>query len=339
MMSFSIFKRQSNHANRSPAVADGLVYVSTHALIQLRHAAQGLSLSSAKVRAMQSGQYYSMFRGRGMEFDEVRLYQPGDDVRTLDWRVTARTGKAHTKLFREERERAVYLWADFRSPMFFATRGMFKSVIAAKLSALLAWGAFHQRDRVGGMLFSDDQHYEFKPRGGKSAVLHLLQTLSQLTQPAMAEGHAIAGDSMEESEDQQNQVMYQALMRLRRVAKPGSLIFLISDFRGFDEQCESVLTQISKHNDVVLLFVYDPMEQDLPAEGVYRIGDGRHVLPIDTSNPVARSDYHQGFVEKQQYLESVCTRHSLSFISVSTQDEPLQSLRRQFYPLAQGSRK
>lgn len=333
MMSFSIFKRSASHTTSPSASADGLVYVSTHSLIQLRHAAQSLSLNSAKVRALQSGQYYSMFRGRGMEFDEVRLYQAGDDVRTLDWRVTARTGKAHTKLFREERERAVYLWADFRSPMFFATRGMFKSVMAAKLAALLAWGAHHQRDRVGGMLFSNDQHFELKPRSGKSAVLHMLQTLSQLTQPVMNQATTGSDFPTEDSEDQQNQVIYQALMRLRRVVKPGSLIFLVSDFRGFDEQCESVLTQISKHNDVVMLFIYDPMEQDLPAEGVYRIGNGRQVFPIDTSNPVARSDYHQGFVEKQHYLESVCTRHSLSFISVSTQDEPLQSLRRQFNSL------
>ena len=180
-MSFSLFKSQSNESVNSSSTADGLIHVSTQHLIQLRHAAQSLPLKTAKVRALQTGQYYSPFRGRGMEFDEVRLYQPGDDVRTLDWRVTARTGKAHTKLFREERERAVYVWVDFRNPMFFATRGVFKSVMAAKIAALLSWSAHHQRDRVGGLLFSDDQHYELRPRGGKSSVLHLSQLLSQMT--------------------------------------------------------------------------------------------------------------------------------------------------------------
>lgn len=329
-MSFSIFKSQSNDINQPPAAGDGLVYISTQQLIQLRHAAQSLPLKSAKVRALQSGQYYSPFRGRGMEFDEVRLYQAGDDVRTLDWRVTARTGKAHTKLFREERERAVYVCVDFRSPMFFATRGVFKSVLAAELAALLSWSAHHQRDRVGGLLFSDDQHYELKPRSGKSGVLHLLQLLSQMSQKQLqvartAERNSKGRDALQE------QVAYQELMRLRRVTKPGSLIFLISDFRGFDEQAESVVTQISRHNDVVILFIHDPLEQQLPDEGIYRIGDGRQVMPIDTSNALARADYHDSFVEKEQYLETLCKRHSLSFISISTQDDPLSSLRKHLF--------
>lgn len=322
-MSFSLFKSQSNESVNSSSTADGLIHVSTQHLIQLRHAAQSLPLKTAKVRALQTGQYYSPFRGRGMEFDEVRLYQPGDDVRTLDWRVTARTGKAHTKLFREERERAVYVWVDFRNPMFFATRGVFKSVMAAKIAALLSWSAHHQRDRVGGLLFSDDQHYELRPRGGKSSVLHLSQLLSQMT--------LRDSEGTEQVESVQNNAGYQALTRLRRVTKPGSLIFLISDFRGFDAQSESVLTQISKHNDVVMLFIHDPLEQQLPDEGIYRMGDGRQVLPIDTSNAVARDDYQASFIEKLQNLESVCKRHSLSFISISTQDDPLEILRKKLY--------
>lgn len=322
-MSFSLFKNQSNESLNSSSTADGLIHVSTQHLIQLRHAAQSLPLKTAKVRALQTGQYYSPFRGRGMEFDEVRLYQPGDDVRTLDWRVTARTGKAHTKLFREERERAVYVWVDFRNPMFFATRGVFKSVMAAKIAALLSWSAHHQRDRVGGLLFSDDQHYELRPRGGKSSVLHLSQLLSQMT--------LRDSEGTEQVESVQNNAGYQALTRLRRVTKPGSLIFLISDFRGFDAQSESVLTQISKHNDVVMLFIHDPLEQQLPDEGIYRMGDGRQVLPIDTSNAVARDDYQASFIEKLQNLESVCKRHSLSFISISTQDDPLEILRKKLY--------
>ena len=301
------------------AAGDGLVYISTHQLIQLRHAAQSLPLKSAKVRALQTGQYYSPFRGRGMEFDEVRLYQPGDDVRTLDWRVTARTGKAHTKLFREERERSVYVWVDFRNPMFFATRGV------------LAWSAHHQRDRVGGLLFSEHQHFELKPRGGKSGVLHLLQLLSQLTLKDLNDKSPLANRDAEENQEHQSAAGYQALSRLRRVTKPGSLIFLISDFRGFDQQAESVVTQISKHNDVVMMFLHDPMEKQLPGEGIYRIGDGREVLPIDTSNAAARAEYSESFLEKEQALESVCKRHSLSFISLSTQDDPLDSLRRHLY--------
>lgn len=329
-MSISLFKNQAKQKNSLPLEGDGLVYVTPHHLIQLRHAAQSLPLKSAKVRALQAGQYYSPFRGRGMEFDEVRLYQPGDDVRSLDWRVTARTGKAHTKLFREERERNVYVWVDFRSTMFFATRGVFKSVLAAQIAALLAWSAHHQRDRIGGLLFSDQLHHEFKPRGGKSGVLHLLQQLSEMT---LQNTGSIDNRELKNTDDDQNQTqaIYQALARLRRVAKPGSLIFLISDFRGLDEQCESVVTQIARHNDIVMMFLHDPLEQQLPEEGIYRIGDGQQVLPIDTSSPLARAEYHDSFVAKEQSLESVCIRHGLSFISLSTQDEPVDSLRKQLF--------
>ena len=326
-MSLSIFRSQSREKDQLPSAADGLVYVSTQHLIQLRHAGNNLPLKTAKVRALQAGQYYSPFRGRGMEFDEVRLYQAGDDVRTLDWRVTARTGKAHTKLFREERERAVYVWVDFRQSMFFATRGVFKSVLAAKLAALLAWGAHHQRDRVGGLLFSEEQHHELKPRGGKSSVLHLLQLLSSMTINSRGQSDSRAFSATESDRPSQDNVIYQALTRLRRVTKPGSLIFLISDFRGFDAQSESVLTQISRHNDVMMLFLHDPLETQLPDEGIYRMGDGRRVLPIDTSNSVARTDYHENFLAREQNLEAVCKRHGLSFLSLSTQDEPLDFLR------------
>ena len=113
--------------------------ITTAGLIALSKKSRGLSLKSGLIGALQAGDYQSAFKGRGMEYDESRLYQPGDDIRNIDWRVTARTGKAHTKLFREERERPVHLWVDFRAPMFFATRGKFKAVIAAELAGLFAW--------------------------------------------------------------------------------------------------------------------------------------------------------------------------------------------------------
>ena len=325
-MSLAIFRKTTDSHSTLSSKADGLVTVSTSQLIRLHHAAQSLPLKVARVRALQTGQYYSPFRGRGMEFDEVRLYQPGDDVRTLDWRVTARTGKAHTKLFREERERAVLVWVDYRSPMFFATRGVFKSVLASQAAALLAWSAHHQRDRIGGLLFSENQHHELRPRGGKSAVLHLLQLLSQMSSLPMSQDQSMRDDG-----DEQHSACYQALMRLRRVAKPGSLIFLISDFRDFDDQAESVLTQISQHNDIMLLFVYDPIEALLPDAGVYRVGNQQQVLAIDTSSDSARQAYATKYAQKTQELKNMCKRHRMGFISLSTQDDLLETLRRELY--------
>ncbi|MGD8568311.1 MAG: DUF58 domain-containing protein [Gammaproteobacteria bacterium] len=311
-------------------IPDGVVSVSAHSLIQLHNAANKVPLNTGNIRAKQAGQYYSPFRGRGMEFDEVRPYQPGDDVRTLDWKVTARTGKAHTKMFREERERAVISWVDFRQPMFFATRGMFKSVLAAKTAALLAWSAHHQRDRVGGLMFSEQQHYELRPKSGKSSVLHLIRMLSELS--ALDARLQDNGDlpSPRQHGDSAS-ACYQALVRLRRVAKPGSLVLLISDFRGFDQQAESVLTQISQHNNVILLFVHDPLEAVLPDAGVYRLGDGQRVIPIDTSSRKLRQQYAEAFHQRQEQLKNMCIRHRMNFVSLSTQDDFVTALQQQLY--------
>lgn len=315
---------RSMHNDPSLATADDVASVSTSALIGLRHSAESLPLKIAKIKSRQSGQYYSSFRGRGMEFDEVRLYQPGDDVRTLDWKVTARSGKAHTKLFREERERAVLLWVDFRSTMFFATRGVFKSVVAAKTAALLAWSAHHQKDRSGALLFSDNQHHELRPRAGKTAVLSLLHSLSAMTRAALRPAvHSVPSDI---NGSHEGGACYQELVRLRRVSKPGSLIFLISDFREFDYQAESVLTQLSRHNDVVMIFVYDPLEQRLPESGYYRLSNSRDILAIDTSNQKVRQEYENKFLQRRHYLEQMCHRHRLHFLSMSTQDDIVATL-------------
>ena len=127
---------------------DGFVRVSTKSLIELRRQAEQVPLNAIKIMAPQSGAYLSPFKGRGMDFEESRMYQPGDDIRNMDWRVTARTGAPHTKVFRDERERSVLMWVDYRRPMFFATQGAFKSVLAARAAALLSWSAIQHGDRL-----------------------------------------------------------------------------------------------------------------------------------------------------------------------------------------------
>ncbi|PCI06195.1 MAG: DUF58 domain-containing protein, partial [Gammaproteobacteria bacterium] len=130
--------------------ADDIVRIRQSTLISLNREAKNLPLTPRKITAKLSGTYLTIFKGLGMEFDEVRPYQAGDDLYSIDWNVTARTGEAHTKIFREERERPVLMWVDYRQPMFFATRGSFKSVVAAKIAALLAWSAAQHGDRLGG---------------------------------------------------------------------------------------------------------------------------------------------------------------------------------------------
>lgn len=157
---------------------DGVVRVSLASLLELCCGSRGLDLRPHRILASMSGSYLSPFKGRGMEFDEVRPYALGDDVRTIDWRVTARSGKPHTKLFREERERSVLLWVDLRSAMFFATRGAFKSVRASQAAALLGWRTLDLGDRLGALVFDESQHDELRPRRGQASFLHLLRRLA-----------------------------------------------------------------------------------------------------------------------------------------------------------------
>jgi len=310
----SSFKNHKISKGFNRAVSDEAVRVTVPELIRLNQTAAALSLwPPTTTRTQQSGHYFSAFKGRGMEFDEVRPYQPGDDVRHLDWRVTARTGKVHTKLFREERERPVFLWIDYRAPMFFATRGVFKSVLAARTAALLAWSSNHHNDRVGGQIFSDAIHHEFKPQRGKAQVLHFIKQLVDMqTKIVLSETDKDAAQH--------------ALARLRRVVHPGSLIFLISDFRHLNAQMELHLMQIARHNDVVMLFVYDALESQLPPSGRYRLSDGQWDTTLNTADQRLVTTYHNRFIQHQAHLQQLANQHRFLLLHCATTDDPLAKL-------------
>lgn len=291
------------------------VRVSVAALVGLNRPAASIRLGRGRILSRQSGDYQSPFRGRGMEFDESRLYQPGDDIRNIDWRVTARTGKTHTKLFREERERPVFVWIDLRRAMHFATRGRYKSVLAAQLAALIAWSALHNGDRVGGVIFSEEEHHELKPQRGKTAVLRLINRVANdaaWTHPAPP---ANGEHSMEH-----------ALQRLRRVARPGSLIFLISDFRHLDDQARVALTRLCRHNEVAMLFVYDELEQTLPPPGRYKISDNSQEFIMDTSDDRLVRQYRRQFAARLDGLLQLSRSNRIILIPCRTDAEPLQVL-------------
>ncbi len=266
--------------------------------------------------AIRSGGYRSTFRGRGMEFAEVRAYQPGDEVRNIDWRVTARRGEVHTKLFHEERERPVLFVLDYRRPMFFATRGRFKAVLASEVAAILAWNAQSTGDRVGGFLFSETQHCELRPVGGQRGVLKLLQQM--VADPAWQRPlHA-------PFEPQQRLV--RTIQKLRRVVKPGSLVFLLSDFAQWDQDVEKELALLERHAELTLGFCFDPLEAELPAAGSYRLSDGQRDLTIATGERASCEEYRARFAAHRQQLERFCLLHRARFTALSTEQDPAQVL-------------
>jgi len=293
------------------------VSVSQAGLIRLNGPARAIALDVLRVSSLQTGAYVSHFRGRGMEFDESRPYQPGDDPRSIDWRVTARSTTAYTKLFREERERPVLVVLDLRANMHFATRGCFKSVNASRAAALLSWAAHHRGDRLGGLIFGDSTHRELKPRLGRQAALRYVHEL--VAHPDWENKERSPGADDEAP-------LAQAMSALRRVARPGSLVVILSDFLGFSRAAQSYLSSVARHNEVLAVFLNDPIERQLPPPGHYRLVSRDDELAIDTFAKAARRDYENAFQSRSQQLEAFCQRYGIHLMPLSTEDDPVTAL-------------
>ena len=295
---------------------DDIVRVRQSTLIGLSRDARALPLISNSVKAQMAGGHLSAFRGRGMEYHESRPYQPGDDIRAIDWRVTARSGRTHTKVYREERERPVLLWLDLTRSMFFGTRNCFKAVLAAKLASLFAWSSVQHGDRLGYLVFSEQQHVEFRPTRGKRAALQFIRQLvaHQAWQGARAGGY-------------DGEAGLKALARLRQVTRPGSLLVLFSDFRFVDAAARVQLVELARHNDVVLVQIYDPLERELPDSGAYRVTDGEASLRVDASRPAMRERYRERFERQHARIERICGELGLHWMRISTADDMLAELK------------
>ena len=294
------------------------VSISQAGLIRLSGPARAIALDVLRVKSLQTGAYVSHFRGRGMEFDESRPYQPGDDPRSIDWRVTARSTTAYTKLFREERERPVLVVVDLRSTMHFATQGCFKSVNASRAAALLAWAAHHRGDRLGGLIFGDTTHRELKPRLGRLAALRFVHERV---------GHR-DWDARDDAAVGRSEPLTRAMSSLRRVARPGSLVVVISDFAGLSRGAQSYLSSVARHNEVLAVFMNDPLERDLPPPGRYRLVSPDDELAIDTFAGAARRDYHNAFEQRARELEAFCQRYGIHLMPMSTDDDPVSTLQK-----------
>jgi len=291
--------------------------VSLRELIELKAAGDSIRLSAPRV-SDYSGGNLSPFKGRGVEFDESRPYQEGDDLRTIDWRVTARTGKPHTKVFREERNRPVILWIDLERSMMFATRGAYKAVTAARAAGVIAWSAVANGDQLGGMVFSESGHEELRPRLGRRAALRLLQLVAANRAWQERRFEADPGAT------------HHALDRLTRVVRPGSLVFLFSDFLAFGDDEARQIRRIASHCDVQLLHIYDPIEAELPPPGQYRIDTGSRIETIDTGDMALRQRYEAEFEARRQRLTQLARLPGVRLITCRTVDEPAGVLQQHF---------
>lgn len=285
-------------------------------LIRLRMQTRGLQYGTRrKVSSAVAGIHLSRFRGRGVDYQESRSYQHGDDIRNMDWRVTARTGKPHTKLFQEERERPVILLLDCNSSMFFGTRTRLKSVQATRLAALVAWATVRHGDRIGAFSFRQHKHQEIKPVGGKRGALRLLSALKDWYQPRQQFSELEPGS------------MAHALKRLRRLARPGTMVFIISDFYAWSDDCQRHLNRLAQHNDIFGFQVYDQLEMALPEAGSYGISDGSNRGIINTSRKSSLQAF-EAFSEHTKEVAKQAMRQSQApLIQLATDDSVVDALR------------
>lgn len=300
-----------------------------------------------RVSAHLAGSYASLRRGRGIDFDEVRCYQPGDDIRSMDWRVTARTGHPYTKVFREERERPVYLLVDYQPSMHFGSRRVTKRVLAAELAALYAWAARRNGDRVGVILVSPTGNRELPPAGGDRGVLRLLHHLVDTSPPHSASRldgtaqplkGAASIPSTPASPDSPKAAsgFVLALERLWHLTHPGDAVLIISDFYSLTPAAERLLGQLAGRSDITLIQVSDPLERCSPPVGTYPVFDGNAPVfwQVGTArvDPVARL-----FEARNEQLETLCRTHAMHRITCGT-ELPLPEQRTMFRPQHTASR-
>lgn len=304
-------------------------YTDLAALLRCRFAANDLKLFAHQpARSLLSGGERTRFRGRGMDFEEVRLYQPGDDIRSIDWRVTARTQVAHTKIFREERERPVFMLVDQRSPLFFGSTRCFKSVLAAHIAALLGWAALANGDRLGALVFGDYSQRDVRPRRSKHAVLELLHQLQdynhRLTSPITPAA------PLSSAQPQKANSLNAMLADARRIAKPGCALFIISDFHDLDAQAEQQLFELARHTDVTLIHVYDQLERQLVSNSPLTISNGSERMQLAANEKAFQQAYKNQFDQQLALLTTICKRLRIPLLSYATQDDIQDGLRKAF---------
>ncbi|WP_020409462.1 DUF58 domain-containing protein [Hahella ganghwensis] len=291
------------------------VYTTLEELLGLRISAARLSLRFDRRKLQQlAGTHLSRFRGRGIDFSEHRQYQPGDDPRSIDWRVTARRGRVHTKVFHEEVERPVLILVDQSINLFFGSDKAFKSVAAADVASLLAWAGLNKGDRIGGVVFSDFGHQEIKPSRHPRQALRLLECVhefnNQLKLPL--DGNRQFG-------------LNDALVELRRIARPGSQCFLISDWRQFDSTTEKLLFELKRHCQLLAFQVYDPLEASFPP-GSFRLTDGINELEINTDDQALEYRFEQQFQQWQEDIVNKFAGLGMGCARISTQEDAAETL-------------
>jgi len=312
-MDWSRIKRQ-----RAPSKTAPGVYADLDDLIRIQFSSRDFSFQPRQpVSSVLSGRYGSRLRGRGLDFSELRRYLPGDDIRTMDWKVTARTRSPHVRVYTEEKDRAVLLLVDQRQNMFFGTRDRLKSVTAAELAALAAWRALAVGDRIGAIVFNDTEVKEFRPKRSRQSVMQILGEI-------VRQNHALAADSaVTPNPGQFNLVLEKAHL----IAPHDVLIITISDGFGTDAATERLTAGLLEHNDLLALLVHDPIRLD-PTGPRLTVSDGNLQMDLDLSDRKVSDAIAEDYRSDQEQMKHYLRRLSAPLLMISNQGDVVDQVRR-----------
>jgi uncharacterized protein (DUF58 family) len=290
-------------------------------LVRLQHKASGFSfLPRQPVHSILSGRHTSKLRGRGLNFEELRDYLPGDDTRNIDWKVTARTGTPYVRVYTEEKDRSVWLLVDQRVHMFFGSQQRMKSVVAAEVAAISAWRVLSVGDRVGALVFNDTDVAVIPPHRSRERVMQILKNVTE-------KNHALsARATLKPDPGKLNEVLKQVGI----LAGHDCLVCLITDADGINAETRRHVTRLSEHNDVIATFIFDPLEKQMPAAGRLRFTDGDTQLEADTTDKHLRSIFQNEFEQKLERIQSSSRRYSMPVLAMDTISPVEDQLREAF---------
>ena len=292
-----------------------MLYPNFDELVQLRSkAAKGKLPFKHKVKSPASGDYLSSFRGHGMEFDEVRQYIIGDDIRKIDWRITAKIGKPHIKLFKEERMLNLLLCVDMNKTMQFGTRSTFKSVQAARCAAILGWCANSNGDNVGACLFGNSLEKEIflRPKRSRSSIWQMLKALSH---------------TKKKTDNNLCIPLSQPIEFLYKTTQSGSVVFIISDFMNIDDNFQQQLCYLARRCKVVLISVNDPSDMNIISAGnIVFASNSQQKIHIATDDKNGQKSYHQEWENNRKRLKQITNDLGINIISISTDRDAYHDL-------------
>lgn len=300
--------------------SDPRIHTDAKHLLGLGRQSRALSLLPRQpARSILNGRHASRLRGRGLNFEELRDYLPGDDIRSIDWKVTARTGEPHVRVYTEERDRPALLLVDQRISMFFGTKVYMKSVIAAEAAAIAAHRVLAQGDRVGGIVFGDTDVAEHRPQRRAAALTRFLSSVGALNCSLHAE-----------LKPEPTVAMNQILKQAAQIAHTNALVCVFSDFDGLDEDSETILRRLSRSNDLILFNISDPSSHGTLPKIKLAVSDGEKQIEIDSSNPNLSDRIKDALDRRLEQLQIWSRRYGFPVVPMTTEKPALDQLLRLF---------